>query len=153
MAGYSSDSIAIVDVSDPTAPSRTGGLLLNSVTETSGCGPWGTAYDPANEIIFVACYGTNSLVVLSLAADATNPTYQGKVESTEYLSSPWHATFLPGQDVVFITGQLSSAVAAVDVSDPTNPEILMGLISSTHLSAPVGIAIDAAAKLLVVGRW
>ena len=54
----------------------------------------------------------------------------------------------PAAGLVFVTGFDSDSVCVVDVSDPSNPTVMEGLVDSTYMDGAYGIAWDPAAKLL-----
>merc|ERR1719230_359508 len=146
VTGVLSNSIAAINVADPSNPSRVGGIIDG----TNLKGPIGIVYEASSDLLFVACHVVDALTVLSVADDAASPVVLGSVSSTSYMDAArWLASF-PAAGLVFVTGRDSDAVCVVDVSDPSNPTVKQGLVDSTYMNVAEGIAWDPAAKLLFV---
>ena len=76
------------------------------------------------------------------------------MSSTSYMDVARQVASFPAAGLVFVTGGGSDSVCVVDVSDPSTPTVVEGLVDSTYMNGAQGIAWDPAAKLLfVVGMY
>ena len=73
------------------------------------------------------------MTVLSVADDAASPVVLGSVLSTSYMDGAHFVASFPAAGLVFVTGFDSDSVCVVDVSDPSNPTVMEGLVDSTYM--------------------
>ena len=144
MTGQASNSIAAINVADPSSPSRVGGIIDGTNLD----GPIGIVYEASGDLLFVACVDTDALTVLSVADDAASPVVLGSVSSTSYMDNGRFVASFPAAGLVFVTGFNSDSVCVVNVSNSSNPTVVEGLVDSTYMDGAQGIAWDPAAKLL-----
>ena len=149
VTGRYSNSIAAINIADPSTPSRVGGIIDGTNLDA----PIGIVYEASGDLLFVACWDGDALTVLSVADDAASPVVLGSVLSTSYMDGARNVASFPAAGLVFVTGVNSDSVCVVDVSDPSTPTVVDGLLHSTYIDAPFCVAWDPAAKLLfVAGR-
>ena len=129
MTGQLSNSIAAINVADPSSPSRVGDII----DDTNLDGPVGIVYEASGDLLFVACNVGDALTVLSVADDAASPVVLGSVSSTSYMDVARYIASFPAAGLVFVTGFDSDSVCVVDVSDPSNPTVMEGLVDSTYM--------------------
>ena len=144
VTGALSNSIAAINVADPSNPSRVGGIIDGTNLDK----PVGIVYEASGDLLFVACYDGDALTVLSVADDAASPVVLGSVSSTSYMDGAHYVASFPAAGLVFVTGWTSDSVCVVDVSDPSNPTVVEGLVDSTYMDNAHGIAWDPGTKLL-----
>merc|ERR1712167_460340 len=121
---YISNSIAAINVADPSSPSRVGGIIDGTNLDF----PVGIVYEASGDLLFVACWGGDALTVLSVADDAASPVVLGSVSSTSYMDVAHCVASFPAAGLVFVVGRDSASVCVVDVSDPSNPTVKQGLV-------------------------
>ena len=63
VTGETSDSVCVVDVSDPSNPAVKEGLVDSTYMD----GAYGIAWDPAAKLLFATGYTSDSLAVMSVA--------------------------------------------------------------------------------------
>ena len=139
------NSIAIVDVQDPSSPSVVGGVVDDAKLNN----PRGITHDPSNKLLFVACYVGDSLTVVSVE-DALSPVILGTVSDSTFMSGAQEVAAHPTEALVFVTGATSDSICVVDVSLPSNPIVVDGLVDSTLMNAAFGVVYDHVAKTVLV---
>merc|ERR1719230_781258 len=103
VTGVLSNSIAAINVADPSNPSRVGGII----DSTNLNSPIGIVYESSSDLLFVACHVGDALTVLSVADDAASPVVLGSVSSTSYMDGARNAASFPAAGLVFVTGTKS----------------------------------------------
>jgi len=94
VGGYVSDSLAAVNVSDPTNPAIVGGVVVDMQFMDFAIS---VAYDEVRELVYVTGQASNSLAVVSVA-DPANPSTEGLDLSDILAARGWDWT-LDGADV------------------------------------------------------
>ena len=111
--GYLSDSLAIINITDPTHPSIVGGLLVADLQLDA---PTTVVVSPNGQYAFVGALQSNELVVVDIATDVTKPSVAGRFTAR----SPLGVTTFDG-DFVYLSSYNNPTLTVVNVSDPTNP--------------------------------
>ncbi len=147
------NSLAILDISVPTAPTIVGTLHNSSVM----FGPHGVAV--SGNYAFIAAQGClnqqpcpnpsvgDSLVVVDIS-NPSNPTIAASIQNSN-LPAPWTGTgalkhacgITISGNYAYVTASYSHRLTIVDISDPLHPSIVGSIQDGTHLPVPVDVAV------------
>jgi len=133
VAGYFSNALAVVDISDPASPVVVGGVIDGTYLNHS------YAIKIQGSYAYVAGYSSASLAVVDIS-DPTSPVVVGGIISGTYMGGAWGVS-VQG-DYAYVAGYSSNSLAVVDISDPTAPIVVGGVIDTTYLYLSSGVSVQ-----------
>ena len=148
VVGFSSDSLAVVDVSTPASPVLLGGVKDSTYMDYA----IGVAFDSARNLAFVVGSNSDSLAVVDVSTPAS-PVLLGGVADSTYMDGAFGVAFDSARNLAYVVGYNSDSLAVVDVSTPATPMRLGGVTDSTYMDTAYGVAFDSARNIaFVVGH-
>jgi len=145
VTGFGSDSLAIVNVTDPTNPTIVGSI----VDDTLLLGPGEVVVSPDGNYAFVAVYYTHSVVVVDVATNISQPTVVGQIRDSTQLTYAWVLGLSPDGTRLYVGGYHDGNFAVVDISTPTDP-LVLGSTSATSMTEAYGLAVSPNGALALV---
>jgi len=133
VASLNSDSLTVVDISQPATPSIVG--FVSSSTQLDG--PRTVAL--SGNYAYVASVGSDSLTAVDISQPAT-PSIVGFVSSSTQLDGA-HGVTLSG-NYAYVASLNSDSLTVVDISQPPTPSIVGFVSSSTQLDSPRTVALS-----------
>ena len=121
VTGYKSDSLAVVNVSDPTSPSIVGSVVSTSVMDGVRDGPRGTA---------VACWHRACAGLSRSFWHACRPPCCDRARGA-CVSQAFDVEV--SGNYAYVTASKSDSLAVVDVSNPASPSIVGHVSSSSDM--------------------
>ena len=128
-----SDALSIIDITDPTTPVQVGSLVDSSNLDGAS----------SVNVVFPYAYltGSGQFTIINIT-DKTNPTFKGKVATTDFEDS--RDSFISGNNA-YVSGFATKIVIVVDITNPADPTETGSLVDSTNL--------NGVEKLFVVGDY
>ncbi len=134
--GTTSDSLTVIDTTDPTSPVRIGSLIdstnLNNPTDVFIAGRY--AYVTLGE--------EDSLAVVDVS-NPKLPTLVGTVTDSTTMDSP-NKVYVSGH-YAYVTSFISDSLTIIDITNPANPKVVGSLLDDTSL--------DGARSVATVGQY
>ena len=116
VAGYDSDNLAIVDISDPTTPTTVGNWDPNDTNVMDGA----TSVYVSGKYAYVTGYTSDNLAIVDIS-DPTSPSTVGNWDPNDTnVMSGATSVYVSGK-YAYVAGESSDNLAIVDISDPTSP--------------------------------
>ena len=140
VAGYDSDSVAVVDVhSDPANPTVIG-AIVGDATHLDGA--HNVAVFPNGQYILVTGHLSDSLAVVDVGSDPASPTLVGSiVGASVHMNGPIGVAIAPSGSYAVVTSRNSQSVAVVNITDPTNPVVTGSIVGdSVNLDGAESVA-------------
>lgn len=125
MAAFGSDSLAIINISDPTTPVLTGSLL--DATNLNGA----RNVHVAGNFAYVACADGDSLAIVDIT-DPTAPVFVGSLVDGADMNFPT-AVYVVG-NYAYIGASISHSLSIIDIRDPANPTLKGRLIDAVNMN-------------------
>ena len=125
VAGTISDSLAIIDISDPTNPTLVGSLIDS------------TNMNAANDVYVSGNYAyvsgelSDTLAIVDVS-DPSTPVIAGSLTDSTNLDGI-EGVYVSGK-YAYVTGANSNSLAIVDISNPANPVLAGSLIDATNMN-------------------
>jgi hypothetical protein len=116
VTGNRSDSLAIVDITDPTDPQLKGGLINTMEEPTS---------------VFVSGTYNDTLAIVNISTPAS-PQIVGRIASSTVMDEA-SSVYVLG-DYAYVTGYRSDSLAVVNISIPSNPQIVGSVKGNNKLN-------------------
>jgi hypothetical protein len=151
VAATNSNSLVIVDVSDPTAPMVVGAVhdddLLNQAYSVFVSGQY--AYVAAQGCVPKGCTasGGNALVVVDVA-DPSAPAIAGSYRDAIRTHHADSVQVVGNR--AYLTAFYSDTVTVLDVSNPASPSLVGSVTDPTNLHFPNSISVDPAGRYAYV---
>ena len=128
MTAYESDTLNIIDISDPDSP-----VIISQLTDSTnleGC----EGITVIGNYAYITCTEAHRFIVVDIS-DPTNPSIIGNLHDAVQLNG------VEGMDIVgkyaFCVCWYGDAVTVVDISDPTNPVVIDTLTDVATLRNPI----------------
>lgn len=132
VTAFGSDSLAIIDTSDPQNP-----RIVGNVTNTTYMNGAFSVFVFGN-YAYAASRLSNSLTVIDIS-NPSSPEIIGSVINTTYLSQA-NSVYVSGK-YAYVASFGNNALTIVDVSDKSNPEIIGSVSNSTAIGGANGVII------------
>ncbi|MDD3007059.1 MAG: right-handed parallel beta-helix repeat-containing protein [Candidatus Pacebacteria bacterium] len=132
VASYFSDSLAVIDISNPTTPTLVGHLVDSTYMDGA------YAVYVSGQYAFVTGGISDSLAVIDIS-NPTTPTLVGHLVDSTYMDVPY-SVYISGK-FAYVSGTGSDSLAIVDISNPTNPIIVGHFIDSTYMDVPYAVSL------------
>mgnify|MGYP000880832583 FL=1 len=133
VAAHHSDSLVVVDVSNPASPVIWGSVVSSSLLD----GPANVAV--SGVYAYVAASESDALVVVDVSNPAS-PVIRGSVVSSSLLDGP--ANVAVSGVYAYVAASESDALVVVDVSNPASPVIRGSVVSSSVLDGAISVALS-----------
>ncbi|MDD3005957.1 MAG: hypothetical protein PHX30_00005 [Candidatus Pacebacteria bacterium] len=133
VAGSSTDSLAIIDISVPATPVLAGKLI--DATNLNGA----SSVHISGKYAYVADYDGNSLAVVDVS-NPYAPTLAGIVTDATKLNQAT-SVYVSGK-YAYATGYANSYISIVDIGDPTSPVIVGSLVDATNMHGPSSVYVQ-----------
>ena len=130
VASYFSDSLTIIDISDPTNPT-----IVGSVIDSTNINA-GSSVHVAGQYAYVTGEQSDSLAVVDVS-NPSNPTVVGSIIDHTYLDVP-EDVHVSGK-YAYVAAEKSNALTIIDISDPTNPTLVTSVVDGTQLGGPEAV--------------
>jgi len=122
-----SDSISILDITEPTSP-----VLVGVLLDTSNLG--GPSHIiVAGKYAYISSVTNDSLVIVDVS-DVSNPTFVSSLVDSATLDSA-ASVYVAGK-YCYVLGRNSNSLAVIDISDPNDPVLAGSLIDALNFSIP-----------------
>jgi len=125
VASYQSDSLAIIDISDPTTPVLSGSLIDSTNMD------FAYSVYVSGKYAYVAGGNSDSLAIIDIS-DPTTPVLSGSLIDHTNMDSA-RSVYVSGK-YAYVASYNSDSLAIIDVSDPTTPVLAGSLIDSTNMA-------------------
>jgi len=141
IASVYSDSLTIVDISDPSNPTQVGVIVKGEGSPPALA--WAASVYVSGKYAYVVSYYSRSLTVIDIS-DPSNPTQVGVIvdDAMEWVNS----LYVSGKYAYVVS--FSGTLTVIDISDPSNP-IKVGVI----VDGEGATALDGAAGVYVSGKY
>jgi hypothetical protein len=145
VTGFGGDSLAIIDITNPTSPSFVGGLQGAGAPNLLD-GAWGI--DVVGNYAYVAAYGDSALVIIDIS-NPTSPTLRGSIQYSEFTGEPklyGARNVRVVGSIAYVVSYYSNSLVVIDVSDPRVPTVLGDISGGANY-------LNRASGLDVVGNY
>ena len=140
-AAYS-NRLTVIDISNPLSPTIVASLQdsnqLSFDVDVAVRGGYAYVADQAS--------GLGRLAVVDVH-NPTTPVIAGSVTNSTWLNGAYRVRVRG--NFAYVSGNSANAVAAVDISDPTNPRFAGGYSSGASLSHTTGLDLDSTGRFLI----
>jgi len=133
VGGEVSDSLAVVDISNPSSPTLAGGVT--STTYMNGA--WSVYV--SGKYAYVAGYYSDSLAIVDIS-NPFSPTVVGGVINSTYMNGAV-SVYVSGK-YAYVAGWYSDSLAIVDISNPFSPTVVGGVINSTYMNGAASVYVS-----------
>jgi len=133
VAASYSDSLSIIDISDPTNPTLTGSLI-DSINMNGAYSVY-----VSGKYAYVAGVFSDSLAIIDIS-DPTNPTLTGSLIDSTILDGAY-SVYVSGK-YVYIVSIITDSLSIIDISDPTNPTLTGSLIDSINMNGAYSVYVS-----------
>jgi hypothetical protein len=135
--GYLSNSLAIIDISDPANPVRVGGLINSTYMDGAGYVAVSGSY------AYVVAERSDSLAVIDIS-NPYSPKLVGGLINNLYIDAP--SIVVVSGNYAYVSASATGGTGAldiIDISNPTDPKLVGGIgDGGTYMSVVYGVAIS-----------
>ena len=121
VAGADSNSLAIIDISNPSSPVVVGGLIDSNYMN------YAHSVHVSGNYAYVAAKGSDSLSIVNVS-NPFSPLVTGTVTDSTYMNGAL-SVYVSG-NYAYVAGGWSGSLAVVDISHPSSPSVVGGIIDS-----------------------
>ncbi|MDD4289979.1 MAG: hypothetical protein PHH83_01740, partial [Patescibacteria group bacterium] len=136
---YNDDALNIIDISDPTSPTSSGYIDVNSGARLAGAN---SVYVSGN-YAYVTAESHDALNIIDIS-NPINPTFLSHIDSNSGAHLGGASSLYVSGNYAYVTAVVDDALNIIDISNPTNP---------TFLSYIDGPYFDGANSVYVSGNY
>eukprot|EP00750_Incisomonas_marina_P015123 INCI18086.1.p1 GENE.INCI18086.1~~INCI18086.1.p1 ORF type:complete len:531 (-),score=88.32 INCI18086.1:229-1821(-) len=141
------DSVAVLDVGDPSDPAVLG--VLQDSTNLNGASS--VALDVDAGLLYVTSLYSNGLAVIDVGTDPTNPALVGVLQDSTNMNYAVDVALDADAGLAYVVASYSHSLSIVDVgTDPSNPTMVGVWTDSTRRYSPKTVALDVSAGLAYI---
>ncbi|RLG81402.1 MAG: hypothetical protein DRO40_09735, partial [Thermoprotei archaeon] len=133
VAGYNSNSLAIIDISNPSSPSVVGGVIDSTYMASA------SSVYVSGKYAYVAGEMSNSLAIIDIS-NPSSPSVVGGVIDSTYMASA-SSVYVSGK-YAYVAGWDSDSLAVVDISNPSSPSVVGGVTNSTYMNGAISVYVS-----------